>query len=63
MAAVSLLSSQSTVLRLPEGEHGLQLTLSKDQLHPLQLLVLIVFSPAFRGASSQLVPVSGSFQE
>lgn len=28
---------------------GLQLTLSKNQLHPLQLLVLIVFSPAFHG--------------
>lgn len=26
---------------------GLQLTLSKNKLHPLQLLVLIVFSPAF----------------
>lgn len=44
---------------------GLQLTLSKNQLYPLQLLVLIVFSPAFHGEreSSQLVPVSGFFQE
>ena len=28
---------------------GLQLTLSQTKFHPVQLLVLIVFSPAFHG--------------
>lgn len=43
---MSLLFSQSNcLLLLHEDEHGLQLTLSKKKLRPLQLLVLIVFSP------------------
>lgn len=36
---------------------GLQLTHSKNQLHLLQLLVLIVFSPAFHGEREREFPV------
>lgn len=66
VAAVSLCSLNPIVSSFcARMNMGLQLTLGKNKLHPLQLLVLIVFSPTFHGEreSSQLVPVSSSLQE
>lgn len=57
--AAGSLFSHSTVLLLRENEHGLQLTLSRNQLRPVQLWVLIVSRQrSMEEESSQLVPVS-----